>query len=165
MKILAKRTGLGNQVMFLQIMKKTTINEQLKTYFNEEVGIYTDSLILAKICGLTYTNRNHKINYILYGYSWRKLLPERLKNPFGKFYGFKHRMFGRFWGIGYNRSILYDENLHETDNLRRLFGLPVKNKEYKEGGIAFIIGHKKEKSYPHWYKLYALFKDLSLIHI
>ena len=151
MKILAKRTGLGNQILFLQILEEI----KLKC----PPLLYTDSQQLAELSGLNYNIKNKAINFVLYGYSWRKLLPERLKNPFGKFYGFKHRMFGRFWGIGYNRSILYNENLHEIDNLRRLFGIPIKNEQRKEGAIAFIIGHKKEKSYPHWYKLYSLFKN------
>ena len=147
MKIIAKRTGLGNQIIFLQVLK------ELKKQF------FTDSLRLAELGGLTYTEKNHRINYILFGYNVRTFWRERLKNPFGKFYGFRYKFLGRFWGMGLAKALQYNEGLSEFENLRLLFELkPYKLEKYPQT-IAFIIGRKREKSYPYWSKLYRLFES------
>lgn len=147
MKIIAKHTGLGNQVIFLQVYK------ELPDIF------YTDSLPLAELGGLGYTENYHRANYVLFGYNWRTFWRTRIKDIKGHYYGFKYKFLGKFTGFGLTKALLYSENISEYENLRRLFGLKTAEYAKKENTVAFIIGRKPEKSYPYWHRLRELFKD------
>jgi len=110
-KIIGKNTGIGNRILFLQsidnISDLVLDNELFKT-----LGIE-----------IPCSKKNHRLNFVLYGYDWRKFWIEKLKNPFGKFYGFKYKVLGMEFSFGYTKAISFNSSIHETDNLKSAWSL------------------------------------------
>jgi len=160
--ILGKRTGLGNQIQFIPI-----VNMLLKEY-----EIASDSDVFYQL-GILKNNQFRKadINITVFGYNHKKLWTERKKRS-GKFYGFKYRIKGKHIGLGYSKSLAFDENVHETINNLNLynycfgkqagkidFTLPGRHPEAKT--IVIAISPKKEKTLPDatWRTVISILKN------
>ena len=159
-RIISKDTGLGNQIQLIPIIQK------LKEYYK----VISDSDVYREmgLDILQYGDADY--NLVCFGYSWKKFIKARIKYK-GRFYGFKYRIKGRHIGIGYNRSLRFDENkgevLNNIDLLELCFGLnaspkfeifernPEKNK------IVFGISNKLGKSLSgqKWWELYKNLKS------
>ena len=109
-KVLGKRTGLGNQIQFIPIIR------ELQKYYT----VCSDSKVFSSLGLDIEEEQKADIHITVFGYDHQKLWKERLANK-GTFYGFKYRIKKRHIGIGYDKSIRFDEGISEIDNNVRLF--------------------------------------------
>ncbi len=172
-KVLAKRTGLGNQIQFIPVI------EELK----KEYEVISDSKVYEQFGILDKVSEEEKADlYItVFHYNHRWFL-EELKKYKGKIAGFKYRIKGRSVGFGYYRSMAFNEELSEVENNRLLYNRVFK-KDIKEipflipgrdpekGRIIFSISPKAHKTVPKssWIELKAMvekegFKVYTLDH-
>ena len=147
--ILGKRTGLGNQIQFIPIIK----------LLQKDFDVASDSSVFYQLGVLEQKEfLKADINITVFGYNHEKFWKERRKRS-GRFYGFKYRIKGKNIGFGYTKSIRFNNNIHETQNNLNLynycfekqigkidFSLPGKHPEAKT--IVIAISPKKEKTLP-----------------
>lgn len=159
-KILGKRTGLGNCIQFIPHI------EYLKEVY---LNVYSDNKIYADLGVCDYSERPCEFNIAVYGYDWKKYLKE-IGN--GALIGYKYRILGKEYGFGLRRSISFNDNISEIKNndnlIRESFGVrqgfvypdrkrrPIKNR--------IIIGFSSKeqkyiKSFISW-KLYTRLQEL-----
>ena len=111
-------------------------------------------------------NQPADINIIVFGYNYAKFWIERL-TKLGKFFGYNYRIKGKFIGIGYNKSVCFNEDIHEIKNNIRLynhcFDTSIESINYKIPGwkpernlVIMGISTKREKTMPLaiWQKLF-----------
>ncbi len=159
--ILGGKTGLGNQIQFIPV-----VNMLLKDY-----DVASDSKVFYEL-GILEQDEFKKadINITVFGYNHKKLWTER-KQRSGKFYGFKYRIKGKHIGLGYSKSLVFDEHVHETINNLNLynycFGKRIKKIDFSLPGrqaeaktIVVAISPKKEKTLPDttWKTIISILK-------
>lgn len=148
-KIIGKRTGLGNQIQFIPIIQQ----------LQKEYIVCSDSEVYSELGVITEPEKIADINMVVFGYNHEKLFRERLRQK-GKFYGFKYRIKKKHIGVGYTKAIKFDEYQHEIDNNIRLYNYCFKkdivNVPYQLEGwrpeaktIVIGISPKQEKTLPH----------------
>lgn len=107
-KVLGKKTGLGNCIQFIPVIKKLQ---------EEKYYVYSDHKIYAILGVCDYSEERCKNNIAVWGYDLFKYMPHFLT---GSVYGFKYRIKGREFGLGLKRSISFIEKSPENTNNRHL---------------------------------------------
>jgi ADP-heptose:LPS heptosyltransferase len=164
-KVLGNNTGLGNQIQFIPII------ELLKTKYD----VFSDSNVFYElgILGPAAPAKKADINITVFGYDVKKFWNEKLRNS-GKFFGFKYRVKGVHTGLGYDKSIRFDEKKNEIDNNIEAFRYFFndysseityninKNREINSNKLVVGISPKKEKTLPIslWKKLIESFEEM-----
>jgi hypothetical protein len=92
--IISKKTGLGNQVQFTPVI-----------IYLLSIGhkVYSDSTIYADLVLKVEPDKEKKYDriYIPFGYNWLDVLKICLRYPFTKKYGYKYRIRGFHFKLGY----------------------------------------------------------------
>jgi len=153
-KILCKRTGLGNAICFIP---------QIKELLNQGHYVYCDSDVYEQLefaCPKDDKTRPDRC-YVLYLYNRKNFFKERIKYPFAEFYGYKWQFGKRYFSLGYKKAINSqqrgkDMNEVEMNNQLvpcdiHLFSLPGHSPEIKK--IALLTSNKKGKYYLRWIEL------------
>jgi len=112
-KILAKRTGLGNQIQMIP---------QITWLKKQGYDVYSDSDVYKELNILDTSDATCKENIVVYGYDWRKYFKEigfsiRKKN----FHGYTYRIRGKHLRKGLKTSLIFDNNISEIENNNRLY--------------------------------------------
>jgi hypothetical protein len=167
-KIIGRKTGLGNQIHAIPF---------ILGWQNLGFRVVSDSTVYNDL-GLKIEVREdyEKYNFILYGYDWRKTLREVLKFKFakligfapddGELIGFDCRIKGNHYPVGLDRSLIFDNTIHEFDNLKRLFDMEADyiwpgQRRLTQDTVAVMISKKEEKTLSEWTikKLCSLLMD------
>lgn len=160
-KIIGKRTGLGNQIHAIPFIKSW---EAFGFRVVSDSTVYNDLDLKIEV-----REDYERYNFILYGYDWRKTLREVIKFKFakliglapddGELIGFDCRIKGNHYPMGLDRSIKFDYRIHEYKNLERLVQMPVdyiwsgqreKRNLFGPRTVAIMISEKEDKTLPEY---------------
>lgn len=106
-KILGKKTGLGNCIQILPYIQWMQ---------DQGIVVYTDRKEIEVLVGAKYTDKPFTENIAVYGYDLIKYLPY-----LSKVHGFKYRIKGKEIGLGLKTSVAFDYNIPEIINNGILF--------------------------------------------
>ncbi len=112
-KIISKRTGIGNRIQFLPVVKYLE---------NKGDDVFSDDEVLDQLGICRYNNKKADIYLIAFGYNWKKFWIERFKHN-GRFIGFTYRIKKKHFGIGYSKAFRFNNEIPEIYNNGRLIGL------------------------------------------
>lgn len=155
-RIIAKDTGLGNQIQFIPFIKK----------MQEDSWVVTDSEVYNQL-GVNVpidTKSKVDINYVLCLYPWNLVVKTKLSYfGKGKLYGFKYKVNRKPVGWLLNKALLLDMSVSEVINNERLTGIKID--EFSLPGwdpeprtIAIGVSNKWGKNYKYWEELGLLLK-------
>ncbi len=149
-KILAKKSGLGNQIQFIPVIRE----------LQKEYEVWSDSAILRDLGVVPNYSNDKKADYYFtvfhYNHSW---FWDELKKYKGRIAGFKYRIKGRHIGLGYHKSLRFNESKSEVDNNLDLYNhvlgktlkeIPfrLEGKDPEKGKVIFGISPKAHKTVP-----------------
>ena len=150
-KILCKKTGLGNQIWFIPALTELLSQGH---YVYSDSDVYEQLDLDVPKDDKTRPNRC----YLLYYYNRKKVLQERLKYPFTPLYGFKWILGKRLYGFMLQKAVPFpwpDHTVHEIELNKRL--VPNNRPFYLRRAadpvdkrVALLTSEKRTKFYKYW---------------
>ena len=161
-KIVGNRTGIGNQIQFIPF-----IEELKKDYL-----VWSDSKLFYEFGVLSEEYDRADYYVTVFSYDVKKVFEEQYRSP-GKYYGFRYRVKRRHLGLGYSKSLRFNEDRSEVLNNLDLynycfnqnldaFNFHLDGWNPKPGLVGFGISPKIEKTMPieTWKQLISRVKEL-----
>ena len=150
-RVIAKNTGIGNQIQFIPFIKIMQQNSEVVT----DSDLYNQLGINIPID----TSSQADINYVLCQYPWKLILKTKLKYlGKGKLYGFKYKVNRKSVGWLLDKSLLLDMSVSEVTNNENLTGITIDKFSLpgwdpRPKTIAFGVSNKWGKDYKYWEEL------------